>query len=82
MNLDNLRAKAEAAPYRLLELFHGLARVPSERNACYLAGYVTALQHAGQLDSEAARFWRSLVNEVEHGQVNRQTLLRYLPPST
>lgn len=80
MNLDTLRLYAEAAPWRLLGHLTALAKHPTERNACFISGYVAALQDQRLLDFDQAKFWRSAVDAVASGALNLSTLRQHLPP--
>ena len=57
---------------RLLQRLRDYAKFPSERNRCYMSGYITALNESGQLGYETYTYLLALCGrlstseEVQH----------------
>lgn len=57
---------------QLIRVLKGYAKFPTERNECYMSGYLTALNESGQMEYETYAYLLSLCahirtsEEVQH----------------
>lgn len=65
MRLELLNEAAERAEPRLLGQLITFTRFPTERNSCYLTGYVGALEAHGHLSHDDASYWRAFIGRYE-----------------
>lgn len=66
MNLNEFHRQLAAAPLRFRRKLREYLRTPTERNACYIAGYIAALEDAHLFKTEdAASYWLALIGRTE-----------------
>ncbi len=76
--VEGLTLHRQGAHRPLLEAVKHMAKYPTERNQCYLWGYVMALMEAGILGRDAATFWRHLVGAMQSNLVDLDEVISYL----
>ena len=75
---DGLAFYCQGAHRPLLEAVKHMAQYPTERNQCYLWGYIMALLDAGVIGRDAAVFWRHLVGAMQSRLVDLDEVLSHL----
>lgn len=66
MDLEEFHHQLAAAPLSFRRKLRECLRNPTERNACYIAGYVAALEDARLFKTDdAASYWLALIDRVE-----------------
>jgi hypothetical protein len=66
MDLDEFNKQLAAAPLSFRRRLRDYLRHPTERNACYIAGYVAALGDARLFKTEdAANYWLAVIGRTE-----------------
>lgn len=65
MDVALLRSTLQRQNWRTRRMLRDLTRYPTERNTCFAAGYVGALQDTATITSEDAAFLRALIGQVE-----------------
>ena len=66
MNFEEFHKQLAAAPLSFRRKLRDYLRHPTERNACYITGYVAALEDAHLFKTEgAASYWLALVGRTE-----------------
>ena len=66
MNFAEFHKQLAAAPLRFRRKLREYLRTPTERNACYIAGYIAALEDAHLFKTEgAARYWLAVIGRTE-----------------
>ena len=66
MNVEEFHKQLADAPISLRRKLRDYLRHPTERNACYITGYVAALEDARLFKTgDAARYWLALIGRTE-----------------
>lgn len=59
---------------RMISRLRDYAKFPTERNECYLTGYITALEESGQMKFEAYSYLLALCGRLRADEEVRNTL--------
>ena len=59
---------------RLIRVLRKYAKFPTERNECYMTGYITALNESGQMEYETYAYLLSLCGRLRDDEEVRNTL--------
>lgn len=59
---------------RLIKSLRDYAKFPTERNECYMIGYITALEESGQVKYEDYSYLLSLCGRLRDDEEVRNTL--------
>ena len=59
---------------RLIRVLRGYAKFPTERNECYMTGYITALNESGQMKYEDCSYLLALCGSLRADEEVRNTL--------
>lgn len=65
MNLNAFRRQLAAAPMSFRRKLREYLRTPTERNACYIIGYIAALDDAHLFNEDAASYWLAVIGRTE-----------------
>ena len=59
---------------RLIRVLRKYAKFPTERNECYMTGYITALNESGQMEYETYTYLLALCGRLRADEEVRNTL--------
>lgn len=59
---------------RLIRVLREYAKFPTERNECYMTGYITALEESGQMKYETYSYLLALCGRLRADEEVRNTL--------
>ena len=65
MNLNEFHEQLAAAPAFFRRNLRNYLRHPTERNACYITGYVAALEDARLLKPATADYWLAVIDRAK-----------------
>lgn len=74
MTIDNIRAALIAAPSQLRARLDEFMRAPTDRNSCFLYGYIAASEEAGVLNASAGSQLRELIESTHLAAAVRHLL--------
>ena len=63
---------------RLIRVLREYAKFPTERNECYMIGYITALNESGQMEYETYSYLLALCGRLRADEEVRNTLKEVL----
>lgn len=63
---------------RLIRVLRKYAKFPTERNECYMTGYITALEESGQMKHETYSYLLALCGRLRADEEVRNTLKEVL----
>ena len=78
MDKQLLSRTLERLSPRLLRGLRDYARHPSERNGCYMTGYITALNESGQLENETSTYLMALCGRLSTSEEVQHALKKEL----
>lgn len=64
MNQELLKATLTRCPPKLLRRLKDYTKFPTQRNECYMIGYITALEESNQLEYEDYSYLLALCGQV------------------
>ncbi len=74
MNKQLLRGVIEPLSPRMIKRLKDYTKFPTERNECYMIGYITALEESGQMKYEDYSYLLALCGRLRTDEVVRNTL--------
>ena len=74
MNKQLLRDVIGRLQPRLIQRLRDYAKFPTERNECYMTGYITALNESGQMEHETYTYLLALCGRLCTSEEVRNTL--------
>jgi hypothetical protein len=76
MDFEGFRSQIADAPQCFLRKLREYLQSPTERNACFVAGYVAALKDAHLFEADVASYWQAVIDLTEdNDELNRDLLV-------
>ena len=69
-----MRGVIERLSPRMIKRLRDYAKFPTERNGCYMIGYITALEESGQMKDETYSYLLALCGRLRADEELRNTL--------